>query len=192
MARIPENQAVFFELDGVVLDQPRLNGEGAVPWLPHALNSLARIDPSRFKLFVATNRTDIGFGQLREREFRKLSEALVREARAEGIEIAKIYACPYHPKARAKYRKESVFRKPSPGMFKMAQQEFDLDLSRCWMIGHTTTDILAGSRAGVGTVLVRTGQGGQDGAFQVDPHFIEDDVRGAVSRIGNFEKAQLV
>ena len=72
MARIPENQAVFFELDGVVLDQPRLNGEGAVPWLPHALNSLARIDPSRFKLFVATNRTDIGFGQLREREFRKL------------------------------------------------------------------------------------------------------------------------
>lgn len=189
MARIPENQAVFFELDGVVLDQPRLTSEGAVPWLQNALPALARIDPSRFKLFVATNRMDIAFGRLREREFRKLCEAFTEEARAEGVEIAKIYSCPYHPKARARFRKESVFRKPSPGFFKMAQQEFDLNLARCWMIGHTTTDILAGSRAGMGTILVGTGEAGQDGAFQVDAHFEEPDINAAVARIASFEHA---
>ena len=103
--------------------------------------------------------------------------------------IAKIYRCPFHPKGRAKYRKESVFRKPAPGMFKMAQQEFDLNLSRCWMIGHTTTDILAGSRAGMGTILVETGEGGRDGQFHVEPHFQEPTIRGAVARITSFEHA---
>ena len=190
MARIPENQAVFFELDGVVLEQPRLTAEGKVPFLPHALKALARIDPTRFKLFVATNRMDIAFGRLREREFRKLCDRFVDEATtAAGVSIAKIYSCPFHPKARAKYRKESVFRKPAPGMFKMAQQEFDLNLGRCWMVGHTTTDILAGSRAGMGTILVSTGEGGKDGAYHVEPHFVEDDVRAAVTRITSFEHA---
>lgn len=189
MARIPENQAVFFELDGVVLAQPRLRADGSVPFLPGALAALARIDPSRFKLFVATNRMDIAFGGLRQREFRRLCERFLEEARAEGVQIAKIYSCPYHPKARLKYRKESVFRKPAPGMFKMAQQEFDLNLARCWMIGHTTTDMLAGSRAGMGTILVATGDAGKDGAYQVESHFQEQDISAAVARIASFEHA---
>jgi ribonucleotide monophosphatase NagD (HAD superfamily) len=74
-------------------------------------------------------------------------------------------------------------------MFKMAQQEFDLNLGRCWMIGHTTLDILAASRAGMGTVLVKTGLGGTDRSFVVDPHFVEDDLGAAVQRLNSFEHA---
>ena len=82
-----------------------------------------------------------------------------------------------------------MFRKPAPGMFKMAQQEFDLNLSRCWMIGHTTVDVLAASRAGMGTILVETGLAGSDREYHVEPHFTEPNVRGAVSRIASFEHA---
>jgi histidinol phosphatase-like enzyme len=85
-----------------------------------------------------------------------------------------------------------VFRKPAPGMFKMAQQEFDLNLARCWMIGHKTIDILAASRAGMGSILVETGEGGNDGAFLVDPHFIEPDITRAVAQIRSFERSQRV
>jgi len=189
MARIPDKQGVFFELDGVVLSQPQLRQDGTVPWLPGAKEALQRINPRRFSLFVATSRQDIAFGTLRERDFKKLCEAFVAECRDAGIRIAKIYSCPYHPKGKARYRKESVFRKPAPGIFKMAQQEFDLNLARCWMVGHTTSDILSGSRAGLGTILVRTGCGGDDGEFHVEPHFIEDEVTMAVARIGRFEAA---
>ena len=189
MARIPENQAVFFELEGVLTSQPRLTPDGAVPYLPGALEALTRVDPARFQIFVATNRTDIALGTLREREFKKLCERLLDQARAEGVHIAKIYTCPFHPKGRIKFRKDSVFRKPAPGMYKMAQKEFGLNLARCWTIGHTTTDILAGSRAGMGTILVRTGDAGRDGAFHVEPHFEEDNVRAAVARIASFEHA---
>lgn len=189
MARIPENQALFFELDGVVMKDARLDAAGSVPWYRGALASLARIDPKRFLLFVATNREDIAFGRLRERDFRSLCERMLADFQEAGIHLTKIYSCPYHPTGKARFRKESVFRKPAPGMFKMAQQEFDLNLGRCWMIGHTTIDILAASRAGMGTILVQTGAAGKDGAYTVEPHFTEPTIVEAIARVSSFEHA---
>jgi D-glycero-D-manno-heptose 1,7-bisphosphate phosphatase len=189
MAKIPDKQGVFFELDGVLVQKAQLGPDGTVPFLDRALEALGRIDPKQFKLFVATSRQDVAFGQLKEKEFTAFCAALLDRLRAEGIPITKIYSCPYHPKGKGRFRKESVFRKPGPGIFKMAQQEFDLNLQRCWMIGHTTADVLAGQRAELGTILVRTGQGGRDREFSVEPHFVEDDLWSAVARLNQFEYA---
>lgn len=187
MAKIPDKQGLFFELDGVIVANAHLDAAGEVPFLPRALEALQRIDPQQFRLFVATSRRDIAFGQLKEREFTRFCEAFLVRMRELQIPIAKIYSCPYHPKGKGRFKKESVFRKPGPGIFKMAQQEFDLNLQRCWMVGHTTADVLAAQRAEMGTILVRTGKAGQDGEFTVDPHFVEDDFLDAVARVNQFE-----
>ena len=50
-----------------------------------------------------------------------------------------------------------------------------------------TADVLAGQRAELGTILVRTGKGGQDGEFDVEPHFVEDDFYNAIARVNQFE-----
>jgi D-glycero-D-manno-heptose 1,7-bisphosphate phosphatase len=189
MAKIPDKQGIFFELDGVLVANPDLTEAGEVRFLPRSLEALGRIDPNRFRIFIATSRLDIAFGQRKERDFTRFCEALLERLRADRIPIAKIYSCPYHPKGKGRFRRESVFRKPGPGIFKMAQQEFDLNLHRCWMVGHTTTDILAAQRAEVGSILVRTGAGGTDGEFTVDPNFVEDDLWDAVLRINQFEHA---
>ncbi len=185
--RIPDKQAIFFELDGVLVDRPALDDHGRVPWLAGALEALERVDPRQFLLFIGTAREDIALGDLKERDFKRLCEQLLADCDDRRISIRKIYSCPYHPKGKARFKKESVFRKPAPGIYKMAQQEFDLDLQRCWSIGQTTTDVLAGSRAGLGTVLVRTGQGGRDGRFHVEPHRFARDVKDAVEQIVAFE-----
>lgn len=187
MAKIPDKQGLFFELDGVVVQNARLAATGDIPFLDRALEALARIDTRQFRLFVATSRQDIAFGDLKEREFTRFCEQFLARMQQEAIPIAKIYSCPYHPKGKGRFRKESVFRKPGPGIFKMAQQEFDLNLQRSWMIGHTTADVLAGQRAELGTILLRTGQGGNDGEFTVDPHFVEDDLWHAIARVNQFE-----
>lgn len=189
MAKIPDKQGVFLELDGVLVPNVDLSPTGEIEFLPRALEALSRIDPRRFRTFIATSRQDIAFGQRRERDFTRFCEKLLERLTAEGIPIAKIYSCPYHPKGKGRFRRESVFRKPGPGIFKMAQQEFDLNLHRCWMIGHTTADILAAQRAELGTILVRSGQGGNDREFPVEPHFIEDDLWAAVARLNQFERA---
>ena len=187
MAKIPDKQGIFFELDGVVVQNARLAEDGTPNWLDRAIEALGRIEPQQFRLFIATSRQDIAFGELKEREFTRFCEAFLVRMQQEQIPIAKIYSCPYHPKGKGRFRKESVFRKPGPGIYKMAQQEFDLNLQRCWMIGHTTADVLAGQRAELGTILVRTGKGGQDGEFDVEPHFVEDDFYNAIARVNQFE-----
>ncbi|MBL8751117.1 MAG: HAD-IIIA family hydrolase [Planctomycetes bacterium] len=187
MAKIPDKQGLFFELDGVLVPEARLGEDGGIRFLDRALEALARVDARQFRLFIATSRPDIAFGEMKERDFTKFCEVLLQRLHAEQIPIAKIYSCPYHPKGKGRFRKESVFRKPGPGIFKMAQQEFDLNLQRSWMIGHTTADVLAAQRAELGTILLRTGKGGTDGEFTVDPHFVEDDLWSAVARVNQFE-----
>jgi D-glycero-D-manno-heptose 1,7-bisphosphate phosphatase len=189
MAKIPDKQGVFFELDGVLVERAQLAADGSIPFLPGALAALGRVDPDRFKLFVATSRQDIAFGDVKEKEFTRFCEAFLGRMHDERIAITKMYSCPYHPKGRGRFRRESVFRKPGPGIYKMAQQEFDLNLQRSWMIGHTTADILAAQRAELGTILVRTGQAGQDGEFTVDAHFVEKDFADAIARVNQFEFA---
>lgn len=189
MAKIPDKQGIFFELDGVLVQRARLEADGSIPFLERAIEALTRIDPKQFKIFVATSRQDIAFGELKEREFVRFCEAFVLRMQQEQVPIAKIYSCPYHPKGKGRFRKDSVFRKPGPGIYKMAQQEFDLNLQRSWMIGHTTADVLSAQRAELGTVLVRTGKAGQDGEFEVDPHFVEDDFLHAIARVNQFEYA---
>ena len=183
-------QAVFFELDGVLVERARLDPDGRVPWLAGAIEALRSIDPRHFLTFVGTSRSDIAFGELRERDFQRFCERFVADCDEHEIPLRKIYSCPYHPRGRQRFRKESVFRKPAPGIYKMAQQEFDLNLARSWVVGHTTTDILAGNRAGMGTCLVLTGQAGRDGSYHVDPHRIVVDVQHAVAEIRRFELAE--
>lgn len=187
MAKIPDKQGLFLELDGVLVQQAQLTDEGSIPFLDRAVEALCRVDPKQFRLFIATSRHDIAFGEVKERDFTRFCEAFIARMQAEQIPITKIYSCPYHPKGKGRFRKESVFRKPGPGIYKMAQQEFDLNLQRSWMIGQTTADVLSAQRAELGTILVRTGKGGQDGEFQVEPHFVEDDLWSAIARINQFE-----
>lgn len=188
MAKGGTRQALFFDLHGIVVRPWTDREDYAQPtFYEGALDALRRIDTRNMDLFVATNQAAVAEGILRERDFKKLQEAVCKRFEIEGIPLKKFYACLYHPKGKGRWRKESVFRKPNTGMFRMAEQEFDLNLKRCWMIGDSTTDILAGSRAGVGTILVRTGAGGRDGEFQVEPNFIEDDLAAAIRRIHYYE-----
>jgi HAD superfamily hydrolase (TIGR01662 family) len=189
MARRNEKHAIFLEIDGVLTRTPQLTVEGRVPWLDDVLEPLAAIDPRDFLLIVASNREDIGLGNLKEREFKRFIERFERDAEAAGVRFAKIYTSPWHPKGKTKWRKESVFRKPAPGMYKIAQQEFDLNLSRCWAIGHRTVDVLAGQRGGVGTVLLHTGAAGQDGEYQVEANHEAPTLRHALRYVSQFEAA---
>lgn len=188
MAKGGTRQAVFFDLHGIVVRPWRDREDYAEPtFYEGALDALRRIDTQRMDLFVSTNQPAVAEGILRERDFKKFQEAVCKRFEIEGIQLRKFYACLYHPKGKGRWRKESVFRKPNTGMLRMAEQEFDLNLKRCWLIGDTSTDILAGSRAGVGTILLETGQAGKDGEFLVEPHFVEKDLATAVRRIHHYE-----
>ena len=45
-------------------------------------------------------------------------------------------------------------RKPKPGMLIKAAKEFNIDLTKSWMVGDSDSDIMAGKNAGCSTVLI--------------------------------------
>ncbi len=73
---------------------------------------------------------------------------MIEKFAAEGVTIAKVYHCPYHPEAAVeRYRLDHADRKPSPGMILRARDDLQLDLSASILIGDRLTDIEAGRRA---------------------------------------------
>lgn len=73
----------------------------------------------------------------------------------EGAPIDGVYFCPTHPEhGIGRYKVESRFRKPNPGMILAAQHDFDLDLGASLLVGDKESDIQAGTTAGVGTTLL--------------------------------------
>ncbi|HEC01912.1 MAG TPA: hypothetical protein ENI81_00120, partial [Phycisphaerales bacterium] len=79
-----------------------------------------------------------------------------------------IYYCPYHPEGVVpKYRKESNYRKPNPGMLLEAADDMNIDLGESWCIGNSGSDVEAGQRAGCKTVLLEPPSRQRDGASPV-------------------------
>jgi phosphoglycolate phosphatase-like HAD superfamily hydrolase len=59
----------------------------------------------------------------------------------------------------------------------------NIALDRSWMVGDTSGDILMARRAGLRSILVRTGSAGRDGKYDAEPDFVAVDISEAVSII---------
>ena len=57
--------------------------------------------------------------------------------------------------------KSTFRRKPNAGMFLEAKKNHNLDLEKCLMVGDSKVDIIAGSKLGMDTMLVLTGNGNE-------------------------------
>ena len=112
-----------------------------------------------YLIIVITNQAGIARGYYAEEEFHSLNEWMLMEFEKQGIDIAAVYHCPYHPEyGIGKYKAESFDRKPEPGMIFKARDEHGIDLSRSVLIGDKDSDIEAGRRAGVGRNLLLRGK----------------------------------
>ena len=71
------------------------------------------------------------------------------------INIDDVYFCPFHPEhGIGVYKKDSLDRKPNPGMILRASREHNLDLSNSVLIGDKLSDIKAGETAGLKNLIL--------------------------------------
>ena len=73
-------------------------------------------------------------------------------------------------------------------MMRDCAERFHIDLSQSWMVGDTTVDIQTGKNAGTRTVLVLTGDAGQDGKYPVKSDLVCENLLDAVNAIIDYEK----
>ena len=156
--------AAFLDRDGTIIQHVELMREvGQMRILPGAAEAIRILNQGGVRIIVVTNQPVVARGICTEDEVELIHEELKRRLLKKGARIDAIYYCPHHPNATLEqYRVKCPCRKPEAGMILRASKEQNVDLDRSVMIGDTTQDIMAGSKAGTRTILVRTGHGGRD------------------------------
>ena len=150
------NKALLLDRDGVINHDPGYTHKIESFVFNEGIFELCKgFAQAGFQIFVITNQAGIAKGYYSELDFLKLTDWMQQRFLDKGINIAKVYYCPFHPEASiAAYKKDSFDRKPNPGMILQAKKEFSLELSRSVLIGDKAHDIQAGIAAGVGKNII--------------------------------------
>ncbi len=176
--------AVYLDRDGVL---NRNRADHVKDWkefrfLPgtlRALNLLARLD---LPIVVITNQAIINRGIVPVDAIHDLHARMIEQVRRANGRIDHVYYCPHRPDERCDCRK------PEPGLLLRSAAELNVDLCRSVFVGDAISDIIAGKRAGCGTVLVRSGRG-RRASRRIDddpltlPDAIADDLFRAVPKV---------
>ncbi len=150
------NKAIFLDRDGTIIEDPGyINHPDQVKLLDGVAEVLTTFSAMGYKLIVASNQSAVARGIVTEKVLGKIHNRLKELLAKKGAHLDAIYYCPYHPDgAVMKYRKESDWRKPNPGMLLAAADEMDIELVGSWVIGNSGRDVDAGRRAGCKTILI--------------------------------------
>ena len=163
-----KQRAVFFDRDGTInkyVGFVRKTEEFEL--LPGVTEAIKQINKSGYLAIVVTNQPVIARGEITEAELSEIHNKMETLIGEEGAYIDRIYYCPHHPDSGFKGEKKELkiecsCRKPKPGMIYKAMIDYNIDLSKSWMIGDEERDVLAGKSAGCQTILIGETDYGQD------------------------------
>lgn len=154
------NKALFLDRDGVINKEINyLHRIEDVEFIDGIFAMCRFFEEGGFLPIVVTNQAGIARGYYSEDDFHVLNDWMLNEFRQKNIHIRKVYFCPYHPTdGVGKYKKDSLDRKPLPGMLLRAQKEFSLNMAESILLGDKESDIQAGIAAGVGANVLFSSQ----------------------------------
>lgn len=181
-------QAIFLDRDGVINEEVNyLSDPEQLRLIPGAAEAIAQLNESGLFVIVVTNQAGVARGYYPEAQIEVVHRALVHLLAQAGAHIDRFYYCPHHPtEGRLPYRVECDCRKPKPGLLLQAAQDFDLDLTRCFVIGDNYSDVALSQSTGCRTVLVLTGHGARvwhEWHADFQPAYIAPDLSAAVAWI---------
>ncbi|WP_312691999.1 HAD-IIIA family hydrolase [Caproiciproducens sp.] len=153
-----------------------------------APEAIKKINQSGYLAIVITNQPVVARGLCDISDIEKIHQKMSTLLGKDGVFLDDIMFCPHHPDKgypgeNPLYKIQCACRKPKTGLIDACVEKYNIDLASSWMIGDTTMDIQTGKNAGMKTVLVRTGEAGNDRKYPVEPDFIGKDLLDAVNLI---------
>lgn len=164
------NKAIFLDRDGVITKEknpPDTIDDLSINDIDDFLNEMKDLG---FLIFCVTNQPDVA------RETRKKEDVVHINDYLWAIfpQITLFEVC-YHEDAD-----NCVCRKPKAGLLIYLAREFDIDLSKSWMIGDRWRDIGAGINAGCKTILIDRNY--QEEVY-IAPSFIVKNINNSIKHI---------
>lgn len=168
--------AVFLDRDGTLIeDAGFLRDEAQVEFYPQTFAALRRLDA--FVLFIVTNQTGIATGQLSADEARTVNDFVVRRLAEEGSSIREVYCCPHQRSDGC------ACMKPGIHFLKIAAAEYEIDLTRSFVVGDHPCDVELAHAVGARGIYVLTGHGAKHRAELQVPSIVVADIGAAVEAI---------
>ncbi len=148
--------AVFLDRDGVLTrEKGYVHSVEELEIFSYVKSCVAQIHRKGYLAIVITNQSGVARGYFTEDELLEMNRYLKEKT---GVDA--VYYCPHYEQGIVeKYAVKCGCRKPKTGMIMRACREFEIDLSRSYMVGDRTGDILCGQSVGIQTVLVESEYG---------------------------------
>jgi D-glycero-D-manno-heptose 1,7-bisphosphate phosphatase len=145
-------RALFLDRDGVInVEKDYLFKIEDFEFIDDTIDLCLHYQQLGYLLFVITNQAGIARGYYTVNDFNKLTDWMLNELKQKGVNITKVYFCPHHPQ----FSGPCDCRKPAPGMLLQAAREFNIDLPNSVLIGDKESDMEAGRKAGILTLIKR-------------------------------------
>lgn len=187
--RSEKQRAVFIDRDGT-LNALRnyVRTPQDLELLPGVVPALRRLNEAERRAVVITNQPVLARGECTAGGMRLIHAKLDTELGRHGVYLDGLYMCPHHPHGGfagevAALKVDCACRKPKAGLLEQAIADLNVDRAGSFMVGDSTTDVEAARRAGITSILVRTGEAGLDGRVPVRPDFVAADFEDAVRLI---------
>lgn len=146
-------KTVFLDRDGII-NQCAAPHHYISEWkdfvfLPGVEESLRKLKEAGYQIIVVTNQRGIARHMITVEQVNKLHSRMLAYLGYKKAKLDGIYICPHNDG-------ECHCRKPDIGLFLQAEQDFDIDKEKSWMVGDSQTDIEAGERYGIRTILTNS------------------------------------
>lgn len=147
--------AIFLDRDGVLCEERSyITSLEQMRIFPYTKKSIEEIHQKGFLAICITNQSAVARGLMTVTELEKIHDHLMNQ-----IGLDALYYCPHHPNGKGIYRCICDCRKPKKGLIERAVEEWEIDLSRSYMVGDRASDIMCGKNVGIKTVLLESGYG---------------------------------
>ncbi len=150
---------VFLDRDDTVIkDKVYLKNPDGIEILPGVPEAIKQLNDKGIPVIIISNQSGIARGYFDEARLAQIHTRLLSMLASYGATIDRIYYCPHHPEGKVKaYRRECDCRKPAPGMLYKAAGDFEIDLSKCYMVGDSLIDVETIHRVGGKGIVIERG-----------------------------------
>lgn len=180
MSAIIKKPAVFLDRDGVLTEERGYIASVKDLFIfPYVRECIQKMHMKGYLAIVITNQSGIARGLFTEAELQKMNEYLIQNT---GVDA--IYYCPHHEQgSMIQYRRSCNCRKPKTGLIERACADFDIDRKKSYMVGDRASDIIAGQKMEMKTILLESGYGTKRLEQSVAPDYILVDLRNVLEKL---------
>jgi D,D-heptose 1,7-bisphosphate phosphatase len=182
-------KAIFLDRDGTVNEYVGLLFRPDQLRVPDEVYSaLAAINDSGFLAIVVSNQPVVARNLCTIDQLDHIHRTLETMLGERGVYLDDLLYCPHHPdrgypEENPDYKMSCACRKPGTALVDQAVETYHIDRAASYFVGDTTIDAQTGRNAGLRTVVLRTGQAGGDGKYDVVADRYADNLHAAVAGI---------